>query len=130
LPADRLAGIGVGVAAVVDEGGALRDPPTHAAWDGLPLREYLSEQLGCEVTVAQDDHLSPIAESSDGGTFPGASSLLVVEIGRGIGAGMTLDGVPIAGAHRRFGRIAGWPVVSPAGSTETLGECLVTSGLV
>ena len=72
--------------------------------------------------MAQDDHLSPIAESSDAGTFPGASSLLVIEIGRGIGVGMTLDGVPIAGAHRRFGRIAGWPVTSPAGTAGTLGE--------
>jgi predicted NBD/HSP70 family sugar kinase len=126
----QVAGAGVGIAAAVDAAGFLRAPPLHTEWDGLPLAADLGRQLGCDVTVAQDDHLSPIAESSDGGTFPGASSLLVVEIGRGIGAGMTLDGVPIAGAHRRFGRIAGWPVVSPAGSTETLGECLVTSGLV
>ena len=101
-----------------------------AEWDGLPLRDELGRQLGCEVTVAQDDHLSPIAESSDAGTFPGASSLLVIEIGRGIGVGMTLDGAPIAGAHRRFGRIAGWPVTDPAGAPGTLGECLVTGGLV
>jgi predicted NBD/HSP70 family sugar kinase len=131
LPADRLAGVGVGAAAVVDADGVLREPPTHQAWDGLPVREYLSGQLGCEVTVAQDDHLSPIAESSDAGTFPGASSLLVLEIGRGIGIGMTLDGTPVSGAHGRFGRIAGWPVSTPAGTSgRTLGECLVTRGLV
>jgi glucokinase len=131
LPADRLAGVGVGAAAVVDADGVLRAPPTHQAWDGLPVREYLSGQLGCEVTVAQDDHLSPIAESSDAGTFPGASSLLVLEIGRGIGIGMTLDGTPVSGAHGRFGRIAGWPVSTPAGTSgRTLGECLVTRGLV
>jgi glucokinase len=131
LPADRLAGVGVGAAAVVDADGVLREPPTHAAWDGLPVREYLSGQLGCEVSVAQDDHLSPIAESSDAGTFPGASSLLVLEIGRGIGIGMTLDGSPVSGAHGRFGRIAGWPVSTPAGTSgRTLGECLVTRGLV
>jgi glucokinase len=95
------------------------------------VREYLSGQLGCDVTVAQDDHLSPIAESSDAGTFPGASSLLVLEIGRGIGIGMTLDGTPVSGAHGRFGRIAGWPVSTPAGTSgRTLGECLVTRGLV
>jgi predicted NBD/HSP70 family sugar kinase len=131
VPADRLAGIGVGVAAVVDTDGVLREPPTHAAWDGLPVREYLSEQLNCEVIVAQDDHLSPIAESSDAGTFPGAASLLVLEIGRGIGIGMTLDGSPVSGAHGRFGRIAGWPVSTPTGTPgRTLGECLVTRGLV
>lgn len=132
----QLAGAGVGIASSVDPAGILRAPPIHGEWDGLPLGDELGRQLGCEVTVAQDDHLSPIAESSDAGTFPGASSLLVIEIGRGIGVGMTLDGVPIAGAHRRFGRIAGWPVTGPAGTQgpvgtlATLGECLVTGGLV
>jgi predicted NBD/HSP70 family sugar kinase len=129
-PLAQLAGIGVGVAASVDPAGILRAPPIHTEWDGLPLGDELSRGLGCEVTVAQDDHLSPIAESSAAGTFPAASSLLVIEIGRGIGVGMTLDGVPIAGAHRRFGRIAGWPVTSPAGVLGTLGESLVTDGLV
>jgi predicted NBD/HSP70 family sugar kinase len=126
----QLAGAGVGIAAAVDDAGILRAPPMHTEWDGLPLRDELSGRLGCDVTVAQDDHLSPIAESSDAGTFPGASSLLVVEIGRGIGVGMTLDGTPIAGTHHRFGRIAGWPVTDPGGARGTLGEFLVTSGLV
>lgn len=131
LPLSRLAGVGVGIAACVDAGGVLRDPPAHRAWDGLRLRESLSAQLGCEVAVAQDDHLSPIAESSDRGTFPGASSLLVLEIGRGIGVGMTLDGTPISGARGGFGRIAAWPVTDPvSGQAQTLGECLVTGGLV
>ena len=126
----QLAGAGVGIAASVDPAGFLRAPPIHSEWDGLPLGDELGRELGCEVTVAQDDHLSPIAESSDAGTFPGASSLLVIEIGRGIGVGMTLDGVPIAGAHRRFGRIAGWPVTGPSGAPGTLGDHLVTGGLV
>jgi predicted NBD/HSP70 family sugar kinase len=126
----QLAGAAVGIAASVDPAGILRAPPIHTEWDGLPLADELGRKLGCEVTVAQDDHLSPIAESSDAGTFPGASSLLVIEIGRGIGVGMTLDGVPIAGAHRRFGRIAGWPVAGPSGTPGTLGDHLVTGGLV
>jgi predicted NBD/HSP70 family sugar kinase len=126
----QLAGAGVGIAASVDPAGFLRAPPIHTEWDGLPLGQELSRGLGCEVTVAQDDHLSPIAESSEAGTFPAAGSLLVIEIGRGIGVGMTLDGEPIAGAHRRFGRIAGWPVTSPSGAAGTLGELLVTGGLV
>jgi predicted NBD/HSP70 family sugar kinase len=131
LSLDRLAGVGVGIAARVDADGVLRDPPNHQAWDGLPLREPLSAELGCEVAVAQDDHLSPIAESSPRGTFPGVSSLLVLEIGRGVGVGMTLDGTPIAGARGGFGRIAGWPVTDPLnGQTRTLGESLVTGGLV
>ncbi len=131
LPLSGLAGVGIGIAARVDADGVLRNPPTHKAWDGLPLRDPLSAELGCEVAVAQDDHLSPIAESSDRGTFPGASSLLVLEIGKGIGVGMTLDGVPVSGASGGFGRIAGWPLTDPvSGQARTLGECLVTGGLI
>jgi glucokinase len=128
-----LAAAGVGIASAVNADGVLQAPPLHKSWDGLPLRESLAERLGCQVAVAQDDHLSPVAESSDAGTFPGTSSLLVLEIGRGIGVGMTLGGVPISGARQRFGRIAGWPVSSsPAPGPlpgATLGECLVAGGL-
>jgi predicted NBD/HSP70 family sugar kinase len=130
-----LAGAGIGIASAVDADGVLHAPPLHQTWDGLPLRESLAELLGCQVSVAQDDHLSPVAESSEAGTFPGASSLLVLEIGRGIGVGMTLDGVPVSGAGQRFGRIAGWPVGNPPEPGHplpgtTLGECLVAGGLV
>jgi predicted NBD/HSP70 family sugar kinase len=130
-----LAGAGIGIASAVDADGVLHAPPLHKSWDGLPLRESLAARLGCQVSVAQDDHLSPVAESSDHGTFPGTSSLLVLEIGRGIGVGMTLDGVPVSGARQRFGRIAGWPVSTqpaPGGPLPgtTLGECLAAGGLV
>ena len=76
----QLAGAGVGIASAVDADGVLRAPPMHKKWDGLPLRTSLATQLGCRVAVAQDDHLSPIAEGSDQGTFPGTSSLLVLEL--------------------------------------------------
>jgi hypothetical protein len=101
-----LAGAGIGIASAVDADGVLRGPPLHKSWDGLPLRESLAAQLGCQVSVAQDDHLPPVAESSNAGTFPGTSSLLGLEIGRAIGVGMTLNGVPVSGARQRFGRIA------------------------
>lgn len=69
-PGRPLAGAGVGIAAAVDAEGVLRAPPVHGSWDGVPLRASLAALLGCQVLVAQDDHLSPIAESSDQGTFP------------------------------------------------------------
>ena len=130
-----LAGAGIGIASAVDADGVLHAPPLHKSWDGLQVRESLAARLGCQVSVAQDDHLSPVAESSDAGTFPGTSSLLVLEIGRGIGVGMTIGGAPVPGARQRFGRIAGWPVSSQPGSGHplcgsTLGECLVAGGLV
>lgn len=131
----QLAGAGVGIAAAVDEDGVLRSPPLHRSWAGVPLRADLAGLLRCPVAVAQDDHLSPVAESSERGTFPGASSLLVLELGRGIGVGMTVQGVPLPGARYRFGRIADWPVTGAAPGPgklpgTTIGDCLAARGLV
>jgi predicted NBD/HSP70 family sugar kinase len=138
---DTLAGIGIGVAAAVDPAsGALQDPPRHRNWQGLRLGDLVEEQLGCPALVHQDDHFAAVAEGSSAGTFPGAQSLVVLEIGTGIGAAMMVDGVTMRGAHGRFGRIAGWPVSIPRRDVgrglgrgmakSTLGASLVAGGLV
>jgi predicted NBD/HSP70 family sugar kinase len=130
---DLLAGIGVGVAAAVDPvSGTLQNPPRHHNWQGLELRKLLEQKLRCGTMVRQDDHLAALAEASSTGTFPGAQSVVVLEIGTGIGAAMVVDGVTMGGAHGRFGRIAGWPVITPRRgvSSSTLGASLTADGLV
>lgn len=128
-----LVGVGVGIAAVVHpQTGRLCNPPQHPAWAGLALGEDLSGRLSCEVNVDQDDHLAAIAECSNAGTAPGAASLLVLQIGKGIGVGYALEGRKVAGSVGRFGRVAHWPV-SAGGrhlAGRTLGEALPTGGLV
>ena len=106
-----LVGVGVGIASVVHpQTGELCNPPEHQEWAGLRLADELSAQLGCEVAVNQDDHLAALAEFSNAGTAPGAESLVVLQIGKGVGVGYALDGRAVAGAVGRFGRIARWPV--------------------
>jgi predicted NBD/HSP70 family sugar kinase len=133
-PAESLAGIGVGIASAVDPGtGVLRDPPQHRHWHGLPFAAELHSRLQCEVAVEQDDHLASLAESSSVGTVPGARSVVVLSIGKGIGVGMTVDSRPVPGMQGRFGRIASWPARVPRGVRlpgPTLGESLATDGLV
>ncbi len=133
VPLEHLAGIGAGVAAVVDPTtGVLRNPPRHRHLQGLNLGELLERKLGCPAIVRQDNHFAAVAEASQTGTFPGAESLVVVEIGTGIGAAMILNGTTIMGASGKFGRIAGWPVVTARRGVarSTLGESLVAGGLV
>jgi predicted NBD/HSP70 family sugar kinase len=130
---DLLAGVGIGVAAAVDPvTGTLQNPPRHHNWQGLELRKLLEQKLRCGTLVRQDDHLAALAEASSTGTFPGAQSVVVLEIGTGIGAAMVVDGVTMGGAHGRFGRIAGWPVSTPRRgvSSSTLGASLTADGLV
>ncbi len=126
--AGPLAGVGIGISASVDPAsGRLARPPIHRGWDGLPLRSLLEERLGCPVVIEQDDHLSALAELSDRGTVPGTSSLVVVNYGRGIGAGVVIDGALVRGARGRAGRIAQWPASDQRGST--LGDELLPDAL-
>lgn len=129
-----LAGVGVGVAAAVDpRTGELRNPPQHPAWSGLALGRELSSRLGCDILVEQDDHLAALAEASSVGTAAGASAVLTVQLGKGIGVGLVLDGRPVTGHLGRFGRIARWPVAHPVrgmASDTRLGMALPTDGLV
>jgi len=111
-------GVGVGISASVDpSSGRLAKAPIHHSWDGLPLQSMLEEQMSCPVIIEQDDHLSALAELSDRGTMPGASSLVVVNYGRGIGVGVVVDGGLVRGARGRAGRIANWPVGGQYAST-------------
>lgn len=123
-----LVGVGVGISASVDRAsGRLATAPIHRGWDGLPLRAMLENRMSCPVVLEQDDHLSALAELSDRGTAPGASSLVVVNYGRGIGAGVVADGALLRGAHGRAGRIADWPATGPG--AKTIGQHLLPDAM-
>jgi len=128
-----LAGVSVGVAAVVDaHGGVLREPPQHPKWEGYALGDALEGALQAPVIVEQDDHLAALAEASPEGTAPGASSVVLLQIGKGIGVGYCLGGQSVSGKGGRFGRVARWPVRSPVGDArrgQMLGDVLTSSGL-
>lgn len=116
--AGPMVGVAVGIASSVDPAsGRLARASVHRGWDGLPLRAVLEDGLSCPVVIEQDDHLSALAELSDRGTVPGASSLVVVNYGRGIGAGVVVGGEVIRGARGRAGRIALWPATGQPGTT-------------
>jgi len=128
-----LVGVGVGVSASVDpRSGELHGLPVLTNYEGLKLSRELEDVLACPVAVQQDDHYSALAESSDLGSYPRASSLLVLEIGYGIGVGMCSRGQLLEGFRGRFGRIAGWPpsVANDYLPGDTLGAVLTTPGLV
>jgi predicted NBD/HSP70 family sugar kinase/DNA-binding transcriptional ArsR family regulator len=123
-----MVGLGVGMSASVHPAtGRLARAPIHHGWDGLPLQAMLADRVSCPVVVEQDDHLSALAELSDRGTAPGAPSLVVVNYGRGIGAGVVVDGALIRGAHGRAGRIADWPASRP--DARTLGQQLLPDAM-
>ncbi|MBL1067794.1 ROK family transcriptional regulator [Streptomyces sp. 7-21] len=89
---ERPAGAGVGVPGPVDfHSGVPVSPPIMPGWDGYPVRDALSRELGCPVLLDNDVNLMALAEQHSG-VARTARDFLFVKIGTGIGCGIVVDG--------------------------------------
>ena len=86
----RLLGIGVGAPGIIDTStGTVRWSVLN--WAELRLGPELEERYGMPVVVANDSHAAALAEL----TFfrrPRPNNLIVIRVGRGVGAGIILNG--------------------------------------
>lgn len=90
--ADGFDGAGVGVPGPVryPEGVPVA-PPIMPGWDGFPVREALSQELGCPVMVDNDVNLMAMGEMQ-AGVARTAKDFFCVKIGTGIGCGVVVGG--------------------------------------
>lgn len=89
-PAATLAAA-LGVPGPVDVSlGRILQPPLMPGWHDHPVRDELAGRLGVPVFVENDANLMALGEQR--AHWPDASSLVLVRVGRGIGAGIVLDG--------------------------------------
>ncbi|GAB2832441.1 ROK family transcriptional regulator [Streptomyces daliensis] len=66
-------------------------PPIMPGWDGFPVREALSQELGCPVMVDNDVNLMAMGEMQAGVARP-VRDFFCVKIGTGIGCGVVVGG--------------------------------------
>ncbi|MEU6274044.1 ROK family protein [Streptomyces populi] len=66
-------------------------PPIMPGWDGFPVREALSQELGCPVMVDNDVNLMAMGERH-AGVARTTDDFLCVKIGTGIGCGIVAGG--------------------------------------
>jgi glucokinase-like ROK family protein len=89
---DHPAGAGIGVPGPVDFSmGASVSPPIMPGWDGYPVRDAVSRELGCPVVLDNDVNVLAVGELH-AGVAKGARDFLFVKIGTGIGCGIVVDG--------------------------------------
>ncbi len=105
--------VGLGAPGLVDRTGTLRYGPNIAGVVEVPFAQLLSERLGLPVVVENDATCAAWAEH-ERGAARGANHSLTVTLGTGIGAGMTVKGETLRGAHGYAGE-AGHMVVDPHG---------------
>src|SRR5687768_8603534 len=117
-------GVGIGSPGVVDPDGVVLQAP-NLGWTDLPLAAKLAAELGLPVHVANDANTAALGEHTYGGA--GGSGLMVIAIGKGVGAGLLLDGALLGGHHYAAGEI-GHVIVDERGQVCACGRrgCLET----
>ncbi len=86
-----LLGIGIGAPGIIDTGTGTVRWSVNLNWADLRLGPLLEQRSGVPVVVANDSHAAALAEL----TFfrrPRPNNLIVIKVGRGVGAGIILNG--------------------------------------
>jgi glucokinase-like ROK family protein len=88
----RPMGAGIAVPGPVDfHRGVPVSPPIMPGWDGYPVRDALSRELGCPVVLDNDVNVLAVGEQH-AGVARSVEDFLYVKIGTGIGCGIVIDG--------------------------------------
>ncbi len=98
-----LHGAGVGVPGPVSfRDGVPVAPPIMPGWDRFPVRDVLSQHLGCPVLVDNDVNIMALGEMHRG-VVRTVEDFLFVKIGTGVGCGIVVHGQVYRGASGSAG---------------------------
>jgi glucokinase-like ROK family protein len=123
-----IAGIGIGTPGVVDAETGVVVNAVNLGWNRLPLRRLVETRYGLPVSVLNDSQAAAMGEFTFGGGHPARSSLVVINVRYGIGAGIILGGEIFHGDGGAAGEIGHVVVVREGGSPCGCGNlgCLET----
>lgn len=112
-PTARVVAVGVGMPGLVDRSGVFRYGPNLKGVIDVGIAEGLSEAVGLPVVVDNDATCAGWAEH-ERGAARGANHSLTITLGTGIGAGLTVKGEVLRGAHGFAGE-PGHMLIAPSG---------------
>jgi glucokinase len=114
IPAKRLLAVGVAAPGITDvDAGMVVSVPSMQGWENVPLGRLLAEKLRVPVVVENDVNLAALGEHSYG-LAQGERNFVFVHIGRGVGAGLIINGEIHHGPEWTAGEI-GYLLVLGAG---------------
>lgn len=109
----NILGIGVGAPGItLYDKGIITWAPS-LGWRDLPLRDILQERFHLTVQVENDVNLAALGEFGFGAA-KGASSLVCLAVGTGIGSGIVLDRKIYRGFHQAAGEVGYLPPCTDA----------------
>ncbi|TDD86674.1 ROK family transcriptional regulator [Actinomadura darangshiensis] len=116
LGADEIAGLAVGTPGIVDAGsGRILLAPSVPGWTSVDLSDHLRGRFHCPVQVENDANLAALAVA---GERPGHGTLLAVQWGERLGAGVVIDGR----LHRGSGAAGEIGFIRPPGHVPETGD--------
>jgi glucokinase len=95
---DGVAGVGFGLPAPIDQRSGRVAQAVNIPLADIELRRLLRDRIGLPVALANDAQAAAIGEWR-AGAGRGASDLVMLTLGTGVGGGLILDGKPYRGAH-------------------------------
>jgi glucokinase len=102
---DELLGLVAGVPAIVNVNhGIVFSLSALKEWSDVPLRSLLSRELKCQIIVENDTNLAAKGEHHRGAA-QGEANFVFITIGKGVGAGIFLDGNVYRGFQWSAGEI-------------------------
>ena len=104
LSGRRILGVGVGTQGLTDSlsGTIIQDP--NQKWKNFPLRQKLAEDFDLPIVIDNDVNLAALGEHWFG-AGQNVSNLVLITVGKGIGAGIILDDVLYRSSHFLSGEI-------------------------
>lgn len=107
---DRLLGIGLVMPGVVDPSNGITISSYFLGWENIPIRDLLEQELDLPAYVDNDANAMALAEALYG-AGRGASDLVALTSGVGIGAGIIIGGQIHRGARFNAGELGHMCVV-------------------
>jgi glucokinase len=97
LVGDDVAALGFGIPSTIDQRVGRAVQSVHIPLEGVDFRDRMAERFGLPVGIDNDGNAAAIAEWRLG-AGRGASHVVVLTLGTGIGGGLILDGKPYRGS--------------------------------
>jgi predicted NBD/HSP70 family sugar kinase len=110
--------LGVAISGDVDGPSGIVHHSPFLGWHGVPLAELVRDATGIPTVIENDVRALTVAEQWFG-AGAGLSSFALITVGTGIGAGLSIGGQVVTGAHGVAGEIGHLPV----GGTDRMCTC-------
>jgi glucokinase-like ROK family protein len=115
VPRKPTVGIGVGTPGLVDVGRGVVVDAVNLNWRNLPLGHLLEERYHLPIAILNDSHAAAVGEHTFGEGHRHESSVVVVNVRQGVGAGIIINGQLFHGDGGGAGEIGHVVVVREGG---------------